>query len=122
MAGYDQKSNVVLSNSKERVFSIEEGVEEADLGLYLVKGDMMYDHPHLFAVSFNNLLHPQHPHRRSRRRYRSSRRSIHNPLRTNRSNTILKNLSSHDAHRITSAVIQPESVLTQEERSCLQHM
>ena len=41
MAGYDQKSNVVLSDSKERVYSMDEGVEEVPLGLYLVKGDMM---------------------------------------------------------------------------------
>ncbi|KAJ8081751.1 snRNP Sm protein [Marasmius tenuissimus] len=41
MAGYDQKSNVVLSDSKERVYSMEEGVEEIPLGLYLVKGDMI---------------------------------------------------------------------------------
>ena len=42
MAGFDQKSNVVLSDSKERVYSMEEGVEEIPLGLYLVKGDQMY--------------------------------------------------------------------------------
>ena len=42
MAGFDQKSNVVLSDSKERVYSIDEGVEEIPLGLYLVKGDQMY--------------------------------------------------------------------------------
>ncbi|KAF8637922.1 hypothetical protein AX17_002543 [Amanita inopinata Kibby_2008] len=41
MAGYDQKSNIVLSESKERVYSIDEGVEEIPLGLYLVKGDMI---------------------------------------------------------------------------------
>ncbi|KAJ3528008.1 hypothetical protein NM688_g8050 [Phlebia brevispora] len=41
MAGYDQKSNVVLSDTKERVYSIEEGVEEIPLGLYLVKGDQI---------------------------------------------------------------------------------
>ncbi|KAI0064388.1 Sm-like ribonucleoprotein [Artomyces pyxidatus] len=41
LAGYDQKSNVVLSDSKERVYSLEEGVEEIPLGLYLVKGDMI---------------------------------------------------------------------------------
>lgn len=41
MAGFDQKSNVVLSDSKERVYSMEEGVEEIPLGLYLVKGDQM---------------------------------------------------------------------------------
>ena len=42
MAGYDQKSNVVLSDTKERVYSMDEGVEEIPLGLYLVKGDQMY--------------------------------------------------------------------------------
>ncbi|KAF8348680.1 Sm-like ribonucleoprotein [Amanita rubescens] len=41
MAGYDQRSNVVISECKERVYSIEEGVEEIPLGLYLVKGDMI---------------------------------------------------------------------------------
>ncbi|KAH9962870.1 hypothetical protein BC827DRAFT_1129542 [Russula dissimulans] len=41
LAGYDQKSNVVLSDSKERVYSMDEGVEEIPLGLYLVKGDMI---------------------------------------------------------------------------------
>jgi len=41
LAGYDQKSNVVLSDSKERVYSLDEGVEEIPLGLYLVKGDMI---------------------------------------------------------------------------------
>ncbi|KAJ7158182.1 hypothetical protein C8R43DRAFT_882715 [Mycena crocata] len=41
MVGFDQKSNVVLSDSKERIYSIDAGVEEAPLGLYLVKGDMI---------------------------------------------------------------------------------
>ncbi|KAF9010005.1 hypothetical protein BDQ17DRAFT_1388035 [Cyathus striatus] len=41
LAGFDQKSNVVLSDSKERVYSLDEGVEEVPLGLYLVKGDMI---------------------------------------------------------------------------------
>ncbi|KAG6918404.1 hypothetical protein DXG01_014807 [Tephrocybe rancida] len=41
MAGYDQKSNVVLADCKERVYSTDEGVEEVPLGLYLVKGDMV---------------------------------------------------------------------------------
>ncbi|KAG0695934.1 hypothetical protein DFH29DRAFT_953428 [Suillus ampliporus] len=41
LAGYDQKSNVVLSDSKERIYSMDEGVEEVELGLYLVKGDMI---------------------------------------------------------------------------------
>ena len=41
MAGYDQRSNIVISECKERVYSMEDGVEEIPLGLYLVKGDMM---------------------------------------------------------------------------------
>lgn len=51
LAGYDQKSNVVLSDSKERIYSADEGVEEVPLGLYLVKGDMMYvfSHRHIFV-------------------------------------------------------------------------
>ena len=42
LAGFDQKSNIVLADSKERVYSTDEGVEEIPLGLYLVKGEMMY--------------------------------------------------------------------------------
>jgi U6 snRNA-associated Sm-like protein LSm8 len=42
LSGFDQKSNVVLSSSVERIYSADEGVEEVELGLYLVKGDMMY--------------------------------------------------------------------------------
>jgi U6 snRNA-associated Sm-like protein LSm8 len=49
LAGFDQKSNVVLSDSKERVYSMDEGVEEIPLGLYLVKGDMMSVSSPLFA-------------------------------------------------------------------------
>lgn len=52
LAGFDQKSNVVLSNSTERVFSSEEGVEEVPLGLYLVKGETMYALPHLDLQGF----------------------------------------------------------------------
>ena len=57
LSGYDQKSNVVLSDSKERVYSIDEGVEEIPLGLYLVKGDMMCVRRPLFThVSLHALL------------------------------------------------------------------
>lgn len=41
LAGFDQKSNIVLADCKERVYSLDEGVEEIPLGLYLVKGEMM---------------------------------------------------------------------------------
>ncbi|KAI5117158.1 hypothetical protein M0805_001016 [Coniferiporia weirii] len=41
LAGFDQRSDIVLSESKERIYSIDEGVEEVPLGLYLVKGDQI---------------------------------------------------------------------------------
>jgi len=41
LAGFDQRSDIVLSNSVERVYSADEPVEEVPLGLYLVKGDMI---------------------------------------------------------------------------------
>ncbi|KAF9530307.1 Sm-like ribonucleoprotein [Crepidotus variabilis] len=41
LVGFDQKSNIVLSDCKERVYSADEGVEEIPLGLYLVKGEMV---------------------------------------------------------------------------------
>ena len=49
LAGFDQRSDIVLSNSIERVYSMDEGVEEVPLGLYLVKGDQMYALP-LFCL------------------------------------------------------------------------
>lgn len=55
MAGFDQKSNVVLSDSKERVYSMEDGVEEIPLGLYLVKGDMMCALSSVFALIVKEL-------------------------------------------------------------------
>jgi small nuclear ribonucleoprotein (snRNP)-like protein len=41
LAGFDQKSNVILSDCTERVYSMDEGVEVVELGVYLLKGDMM---------------------------------------------------------------------------------
>ena len=73
MVGFDQKSNVVLSDSKERVYSMEEGVEEIPLGLYLVKGDMVYvHHDSSFHPSFIILFYKS-PDRRDRRGNRSIR-------------------------------------------------
>lgn len=39
LQGFDDKSNIILSSSFERVFSKDEGVEIVPLGLYLIKGD-----------------------------------------------------------------------------------
>lgn len=110
MAGYDQKSNVVLSESKERVYSLEEGVEEIPLGLYLVKGDMMCV-PFLRPTTLFSLAHPssragrqnvhpnqsthhfapapQHPDRRNRRRKRPIHRPLDHPRRPDTPHSLL---------------------------------
>lgn len=39
LKGFDQTTNIILSDSTERVFSADEPVEEVPLGLYLIRGD-----------------------------------------------------------------------------------
>ncbi|KAL8278367.1 hypothetical protein RQP46_009259 [Phenoliferia psychrophenolica] len=39
LKGFDQTTNVILSHSVERVYSMDEGVREDELGLYVVRGD-----------------------------------------------------------------------------------
>ncbi|GAA99504.1 uncharacterized protein L969DRAFT_47297 [Mixia osmundae IAM 14324] len=39
LKGFDQTTNVILSDSIERVYSLEEPVEEVPLGLFVVRGD-----------------------------------------------------------------------------------
>lgn len=39
LKGFDQTTNVILSHSVERVYSLDEGVKEDELGLYVVRGD-----------------------------------------------------------------------------------
>lgn len=39
LEGFDQTTNVILSESVERVYSLDEAVEEVPLGLYIVRGD-----------------------------------------------------------------------------------
>lgn len=41
LEGFDQTTNIIISNSKERVFSME-GTETVQLGLYVIRGDNMY--------------------------------------------------------------------------------
>ena len=41
LKGFDNTTNIVLGDCKERVFSVEAGVETVDLGLYIVRGDNM---------------------------------------------------------------------------------
>lgn len=39
LKGYDPRTNLILSDSVEREFSMEQGVEMIPLGLYVIKGD-----------------------------------------------------------------------------------
>mmetsp|Transcript_20025 Transcript_20025/g.42285 ORF Transcript_20025/g.42285 Transcript_20025/m.42285 type:complete len:97 (-) Transcript_20025:826-1116(-) len=39
LKGFDQTTNVILDECHERVFSMEAGVEQVVLGLYIVRGD-----------------------------------------------------------------------------------
>eukprot|EP00051_Salpingoeca_urceolata_P004212 m.63512 g.63512 ORF g.63512 m.63512 type:complete len:93 (-) comp13469_c0_seq5:77-355(-) len=39
LKGVDQTCNLILSNSMERVFSSQAGVETLPLGLYIIRGD-----------------------------------------------------------------------------------
>jgi U6 snRNA-associated Sm-like protein LSm8 len=39
LRGFDQVVNVILEDCHERVYSSESGVEEAPLGLYVIRGD-----------------------------------------------------------------------------------
>ena len=52
LKGFDQSLNVILQHSTERVFSSTQGVEEVELGTYIVRGDNMWVHPSSF-ISFS---------------------------------------------------------------------
>lgn len=39
--GYDQTSNLILSDSFERIYSLDEPLAEEPLGLYIIRGDNM---------------------------------------------------------------------------------
>jgi hypothetical protein len=41
LKGYDQTTNVILTNAQERVFSLNDGVVVVPLGLYIIRGDNM---------------------------------------------------------------------------------
>ena len=41
LKGFDQTVNVILSGSHERVYSTGAGVEQVQLGLYVIRGDNM---------------------------------------------------------------------------------
>ncbi|KAJ1983209.1 U6 snRNA-associated Sm-like protein [Dimargaris verticillata] len=39
LKGFDQVTNIVLADCQERIFSPDDGVEMAPLGLYFIRGD-----------------------------------------------------------------------------------
>ena len=39
LRGYDQVTNVILEECHERVYSLDAGVEQVALGLYIIRGD-----------------------------------------------------------------------------------
>ena len=39
LKGYDQATNVILEDSHERIYSIDSGVVQNPLGLYIIRGD-----------------------------------------------------------------------------------
>ena len=41
LKGFDQSINLILDDSYERVYRLDKGVEQAVLGLYIVRGDNM---------------------------------------------------------------------------------
>ena len=41
LKGFDQTVNIILSGSHERVYSTTSGVEQVQLGLYIIRGDNM---------------------------------------------------------------------------------
>ena len=42
MKGFDQSTNLILSQCHERVFSLQDGVVTVELGLYIIRGDNVY--------------------------------------------------------------------------------
>jgi U6 snRNA-associated Sm-like protein LSm8 len=43
LKGYDQTVNIILDDSHERVYSTDEGIEQVVLGLYIIRGDNVYE-------------------------------------------------------------------------------
>ncbi|XP_010276287.1 PREDICTED: sm-like protein LSM8 [Nelumbo nucifera] len=39
LKGFDQATNIILDESRERVYSTTEGVQQLVLGLYIIRGD-----------------------------------------------------------------------------------
>lgn len=59
LQGYDNNSNIILSQSFERVFSSDQGVQTVDLGLYLIKGDnllvSLYQNSYVFSLQLQSM-------------------------------------------------------------------
>ena len=53
MIGFDQMTNVVLSDAEERVFALDQGVTVLSVGTYVLRGDNMYGSPIPIPISFS---------------------------------------------------------------------
>ena len=74
LKGFDQTTNVILDECRERVFSSDAGVEEVQLGLYILRGDNMCAglSPHAPMCTCSALCTPVADHRGARPRARSA--------------------------------------------------
>lgn len=57
MKGFDQTTNLILTQSHERVFSIERPVSVVQLGLYIIRGDSMYVNFLFFYSRFTIIMY-----------------------------------------------------------------
>lgn len=70
VAGFDQTINIILQDSHERIFSMQEGVQRVPMGLYIIRGDNVVlvgevddeldrqiDHDNTRAEPLNHVVH-----------------------------------------------------------------
>lgn len=57
LKGFDQVQNLILGESHERVFSDTTGVIQQPLGLYIIRGDTMYDFICIFIFVLLSFLY-----------------------------------------------------------------
>lgn len=63
LIGYDLLTNLVLSQSHERIYSMDKSVEQLELGLYIIRGDNVaivgeVDEDKDLALDFNSIRAP----------------------------------------------------------------
>ena len=61
LKGFDQAMNVALSHCHERIFSLETAVSVTQLGVYLIRGDNVYDWWRLVFRLYPSCAHRDSP-------------------------------------------------------------